>query len=384
MQYNVDYLTEVIFRLSQAFISKQPLENVSLKVPTSLRKASRVCMSAILWLTRISKWKKSETRYTDREWNDEEASAFTQAVQEYGGELRLVRDDIPTRTMPEIVRYFGKWKKSVTILPPDAEPNAFRSAQLRLQHRQAQLLESSGTKSRRNTTVVDSDDEGSVIRFDQESAQPATIFCGSCRTRDSAVWWKAPKGMSSSVLCDVCGLNWRKYGDHGYSRINRDDPLTAKRVVEKREGTPLAGASTKRQKVKLILAQGTVELNKLFQVVGPMSGDSTPTPPPFGKQPTCQCCKKANAAGRVLKCKKCSLTIHAGKRLQTLRRIVLTRPTATCGAVYDEETAADWVCDVCQNETSLEASLVRNAIIPSVWGSYTYSRRSSACFVRDL
>lgn len=38
MQYNVDYLTEVIFRLSQSFISKRPLEYVSLKVPTSLRK----------------------------------------------------------------------------------------------------------------------------------------------------------------------------------------------------------------------------------------------------------------------------------------------------------------------------------------------------------
>lgn len=117
-----------------------------------------------------------------------------------------------------------------------------------MQHRQAQLLELSGSKGRR-AHGSESDDEGSVIRFDQESAQPATIFCGSCRTRDSAVWWKAPKGMSSSVLCDVCGLNWRKYGDHGYSRINRDDPLLAKRVVEKREGTPLTATSAKRQKV---------------------------------------------------------------------------------------------------------------------------------------
>ncbi|EJD47915.1 hypothetical protein AURDEDRAFT_113199 [Auricularia subglabra TFB-10046 SS5] len=291
MLHSVDYLTEAIFRLSTAFITKQPMTSISLKNPT-----------------RVLKWKKTETRWIDREWNDEETRAFNIAAHEYGGELRLVREDVPTRSMPEIVRYFGKWK----------------NAQLRLQHRTAELLNPPAPKHPRRH-ASESDDEGSVVRFDQESAQPATIFCGSCRTRDSSVWWKAPKGLPSHVLCDVCGLNWRHYGDQGYSRITRDDPLAAKRVTEKREGTPLNAVNAKRQKL------------------GPLSGDSTPTPPPpYGKQPTCQCCKRANAPGRVLKCKKCALTVHA----------------ATAGAIYDEETAADWLCDLCLNETTLEASLM--------------------------
>ncbi|KAH7098247.1 hypothetical protein BKA62DRAFT_713863 [Auriculariales sp. MPI-PUGE-AT-0066] len=298
MLHNVDYLTEVIARLSQAYLAKQSMSSVSLKNPVSNRK-----------------WDKSPRRYIDREWNDEEARAFNAAAQDARGDLRSVREEIPSRAMAEIVRYFVRWK----------------NAQLRLQHRQAQLLALSTSKQ----VASESDDEGSIVVFDQETpdAAPATIFCGSCRTRDSAVWWKAPKGTASSVLCDVCGLNWRKYDDHGYSRIAREDPAAVKRNAavasgtgsgghEKREGTPQT-ALTKRQKT------------------GAVSGDSTPTPPPLGKQPLCQCCKKPNAHGRVLKCRDCTLTVHA----------------ATCGAIYDEELIADWLCDLCQNKTSLEASL---------------------------
>lgn len=181
------------------------------------------------------------------------------------------------------------------------------SAQMRLRNRQAQLLASSGTVAKATKRVgtratdASSDDEGSVYRFDRESAPPTNIFCGSCKTRDSSVWWKAPKGMTSAVLCDVCGLNWRKYGDHGTNRLlHRDDPIAPKRVpVEKREGTPLAAPPAKRLKTNTSAANN-------------LSGDSTPTPPP-SKQSTCQCCKKPGPVGRVLKCTKCSLTIHGGK-----------------------------------------------------------------------
>jgi len=52
------------------------------------------------------------------------------------------------------------------------------------------------------------DDDSSII------AQPSrTPSCGACRTRESKIWWKAPKGLSTNILCDICGTNWRKYAD---------------------------------------------------------------------------------------------------------------------------------------------------------------------------
>jgi hypothetical protein len=35
---------------------------------------------------------------------------FDISVRKHASELRAVKNDLKTRTMPEIVRYFGKWK----------------------------------------------------------------------------------------------------------------------------------------------------------------------------------------------------------------------------------------------------------------------------------
>lgn len=41
----------------------------------------------------------------------EEAAAFEEGIRKYGAELRQVQDIVGTRTMPEVVRYYGHWKK---------------------------------------------------------------------------------------------------------------------------------------------------------------------------------------------------------------------------------------------------------------------------------
>lgn len=56
-------------------------------------------------------WKKQETRYSDKEWNDEEVAAFEDGIAQFGAELRAVREEVGTRPMPEVVRFYGKWKK---------------------------------------------------------------------------------------------------------------------------------------------------------------------------------------------------------------------------------------------------------------------------------
>lgn len=91
-----------------------------------------------------------------------------------------------------------------------------------------------------------SDDEGSIV------SQPSkTPSCGACRTRESNVWWKAPKGLPTSVLCETCGTNWRKYADLNVRPVREESLPTSKSRggIEKREGTPLAGPSAKKARV---------------------------------------------------------------------------------------------------------------------------------------
>jgi hypothetical protein len=40
-------------------------------------------------------------------------AAFDDGILIHGAELRAIRDEIGTRTMPEVVRYYGHWKKYV-------------------------------------------------------------------------------------------------------------------------------------------------------------------------------------------------------------------------------------------------------------------------------
>jgi hypothetical protein len=94
----------------------------------------------------------------------------------------------------------------------------------------------------------DSDSEGSIVR----APSKAHSSCGACRTRDTKQWWKAPKGLATPVLCDACGISWRKYADLNHLRPIREEAAAAKQgKTEKREGTPLAGSNSKRVKVSV-------------------------------------------------------------------------------------------------------------------------------------
>lgn len=106
--------------------------------------------------------------------------------------------------------------------------------------------------SRQYKSIAEANDGQHVGHADDDSsiiAQPSkTPSCGACRTRESKTWWKAPKGLPTNILCDSCGSNWRKYADLNVRPL-REESLPLTKVREKREGTPLAGPSTKRARV---------------------------------------------------------------------------------------------------------------------------------------
>ncbi|KZT25327.1 hypothetical protein NEOLEDRAFT_1169507 [Neolentinus lepideus HHB14362 ss-1] len=302
LQSSVDWLTEVTRRMCEAYLSKRNFSTVNMKSPM-----------------RFEKWKKTETRYTDREWNDEEIIAFEDGIATYGPELRSVREEVGTRSIAEVVRFYGHWKNGKL-----REENARIRAGL--------------TQPRKDiVAIATSDDEeaASVILSPSKNA-----YCGACRTRESKTWYKAPRGLANSpMLCEDCGLNWRKYADlhirplrDGSAPPAKVKPLPAERL-EKREGTPLNGPTAKRAKTTA-------------------SVQSTPPPPALAPAPAlphlrCLSCQKTGPLGKVLKCKQCQFRVHAG----------------CSGAVVDPAAVESWVCDLCENQKGLEASLNTSCLL---------------------
>ncbi|KAG5725072.1 Lid2 complex component snt2 [Termitomyces sp. T112] len=301
LQSSVDWLTEVIRRFSEAALAAKPLTSVNMK--SSLR---------------LEKWKKYETLYTDREWTEDEADVFSTAIRIHGAELRAVQEQIPSRKMPELVRYFGLWK-SIKV----GEGNrrlAKGGPRLKVKHRKFESPEQALEGQR----VGLSDDEGSII--EQSSKAPT---CAACRSRESSTWWKAPKGLSSDIMCDSCGTGWRKYADLVVRPLRDEAIASGKSRLEKREGTPLVGPSAKRARTST-------------------SAASTP-PPAVGNVPQLRClaCMKNGPIGKVLKCKNCQLRIHAG----------------SCGEIADPAQLEHWTCELCRNQETLEASVISDCLL---------------------
>jgi len=100
---------------------------------------------------------------------------------------------------------------------------------------------------------------GQQVGLDDDEASIADLsaitdnICGACRSRESKTWWKAPKGLSTDVLCDPCGVNWRKYADLNVRPLREESLLSGKvKLSEKGEGTPLIGMSLKRVRASRI------------------------------------------------------------------------------------------------------------------------------------
>ncbi|KAG5653605.1 hypothetical protein H0H81_011977 [Sphagnurus paluster] len=267
LKSSVDWLTEVIRRFSEAALAAKPLTSVNMRSNM-----------------RLEKWKKYETPFTDREWTRDEIAAFEDAIVAHGAELRAVREEVATRSMPEVVRFYGLWK-SIKV----GEENLRLSQEgppPKVVHRQYTSAEHASDGQH----VGLSDDEGSII--EQPSKSPS---CAACRTRESVTWWKAPKGLATNIMCDSCGTGWRKYADLVVRPVRDEAIVAGKSRTEKREGTPLAGPATKRARTSA-------------------SAQSTP-PPAVVSVPQLRClaCMKNGPIGKVLKCKTCHIRVHAGQ-----------------------------------------------------------------------
>ncbi|TCD67928.1 putative PHD type zinc finger protein with BAH domain-containing protein [Steccherinum ochraceum] len=302
LSHNVDWLSESIRRFSDAWAARKDLATVNMQSPV-----------------RFDKWKKTEVRYMDREWTEVEKAGFEDAILAHGAELRPVREEIATRTMYEVVRYYGHWK----------------SSKLGEENRRIKAARLSGLDApARPPSRTVSDDGDSVVHQPSKNQQ----MCSSCRTRESTIWWKAPKAVHpNGVLCDNCGISWRKYGELSARPIREELPpapappppaKAVKPVEAKREGTPLTAPNAKRQR--------TTSLRS-----------TPPVAAPAAPQIRCLACHKLGPSGKVLKCMQCSTRVHAG----------------VCGVGSDPVAVDGWTCDICTNETTQEASVIPDCLL---------------------
>lgn len=49
----------------------------------------------------------------------------------------------------------------------------------------------------------DSDGEGSTYNEDQASG--SKLKCAACQTRETRIWWRCPKSITGSAMCEPCG-----------------------------------------------------------------------------------------------------------------------------------------------------------------------------------
>ncbi|QRV88660.1 Lid2 complex component snt2 [Ceratobasidium sp. AG-Ba] len=256
--------------------------------------------------TRPRKWQTRDTRFWDKDWTSEEVEQFEKGIKQHGPEIRAIKEGIRSRSVYEVVRFYGHWKNE----------------RLGDEHRLSKANSGRNLPMKRSRSPG-SDDESSVYGFGDDVPRQV---CGACRTKESGVWWKAPRGLPSEVMCDQCGISWRKYGDIRSGRIEEPKKLNG---VEKRENTPQP--PVKRTKV---------------------SASRGPSPPPVRAQHICCCCKKNGPAGRIVQCVQCSVTVHA----------------ATYGVTDEEAAAETWTCELCQNQKSQESSLVTRLAILASYG----------------
>ena len=115
--HSIDWLMEALRRFSQAHLMGRGWSTVDMSILTRAEKVTIMRSFTSILLDQILslQWKKGETRYTDREWTVEEVAAFEDSILLHGPELRAVRDEVGTRTMPEVVRFYGHWKKYVSV-----------------------------------------------------------------------------------------------------------------------------------------------------------------------------------------------------------------------------------------------------------------------------
>jgi hypothetical protein len=155
------------------------------------------------------------------------------------------------------------------------------------------------------------------------------------------------------VLCDNCGISWRKYADLNIRPL-REDPASKSKPAEKREGTPLAQTTAKRPRVGYWLLLPDMAPDILIDIRIDLHTTATCCPPDslFGMSQEWPRRKDSSLS---------TMSIPRPPRLAEFcikASSYLIGCTGAYGATIDPASSDNWTCELCLNEKNLEASLV--------------------------
>ncbi|KAJ3040011.1 putative PHD type zinc finger protein with BAH domain-containing protein [Rhizophlyctis rosea] len=281
------------------------------------------------------------------EWTDEEVKAFEGGVVKYGHELHWVQKEVPTKTMPEVVSYFYKWKKSrryATVYDqfckkyrPGKKLKADKGKKITTEHPPSSPEGMSASES-------EPDDHGP-----QSPSRSGTLECTNCWTSESPTWKKRQFGYKREIMCQPCAEHWVKYGSarvvgESVKRANRERAASAgKKRKRPEDSTPDSDKKKKKEKKKAKVVGG-VKVEE--QLLVPEE------PPDFDESYPCAVCREfyQYEGNPLVWCSGCWMRVHKD-----------------CYGVQSAEVGQKphqtFRCERCKNIEKPESSLIYKCVL---------------------
>ena len=314
-----------------------------------------------------------------------EQKKFEEGVAKFGSELHSVMKHIksPSVNFGKTVRYYYSWKKS------DQGRQIWGNYAGRKNKKEAKKAEAAANKMQDD--VADDQDDSA---FDSEKAaeKKRAFICKFCATKTSRCWRRAPHSTAGVIsdqvakslakdrgnqyvvaLCRRCAELWRRYaiqwedleevakkvaqaGGRAWKR--RQDEELLKELVSVKEMAGGKSLSSPEQPSSPVPANCTVAPAANSGEPPRKKPKSThdkedkdkaldkPTPPQMPDLPKlrtlpCFVCQQLDPLDQHLVCRECRLSVHRN-----------------CYGVTETRNPGKWVCDMCLNDKTLQASIV--------------------------
>ncbi|EMR11565.1 hypothetical protein PNEG_00009 [Pneumocystis murina B123] len=292
------------------------------------------------------------------DFNVLELEQFENAISQYGSELSLVANEIPTKSLPEIIKFYYIWKKTESGKKIWGNYSGRRKKEEKLfsSNHNRSILDSS---LHLTEDIADSSDD-SAYNSEKATLKHKSFICKFCSITKSKLWKRAPGGSFISdknvvtALCQRCGELWRKYS------VRWEPP----EEIAKKLSEPGARWRKKKFEEELLKEQHLFEEKEKIEENcdknGPGKRRRLKTDVKYPKKDiddslilkgnsiSCRVCELLEPKSILYTCKTCELMVHK-----------------TCyGISYVDPNS--WICDMCINDKTPMVSTNYQCVLCSV------------------
>ncbi|CCJ31038.1 unnamed protein product [Pneumocystis jirovecii] len=292
------------------------------------------------------------------EFNTLELQQFENAVSQYGSELYLVANEIPTKSLSQVIRFYYFWKKTASGRNIWGNYSGRRKKEEKLfsSNHNRSVLDSSLYLTE---DIADSSDD-SAYSSEKAILRQKSFICKFCSITESRLWKRAPGGSVISdknvvtALCQRCGELWRKYsvrweppeeiarklsepGARWRKKKFEEELLKEQVVFEEKEKTEENNDKSglgKRRRLKNEVKYSKKDMDDTL-----ISKENFTT--------LCRVCKLFEPKSMLYRCRTCELIVHK-----------------TCYGVSVDSNS--WNCDMCINDKAPVVSTNYKCVLCSV------------------